>query len=82
MVNGGHGSLEWVKVARFDVHYPEKRRHQAIENWLYKFSALSRDSLTQLELAIEELPKMRRSPFLLHGLGCWILTVTFLDRFT
>jgi hypothetical protein len=55
-------------VARFNVRFPEKGRHQAVEDWLYKSLGLSRHSLEHLEISIEELPKMRMFSFRVRDL--------------
>jgi hypothetical protein len=72
MVNEVEESLS--RVARFNVRFPGKGRHQAVENWLYKFLELSRYSLERLELSIEELPKMRMFSFLVRNCVYRILT--------
>ncbi|TEB24433.1 hypothetical protein FA13DRAFT_1318869 [Coprinellus micaceus] len=74
MVNEVEESLSRVRVARFNVQYHGKGRHQAVEDWLYKFLGLSRHSLEHLELSIEELPKMRMFSFRVRDLVEWILT--------
>lgn len=62
MVDNGLESLQRVQAARFDIRFRKTGKQRAIESWLYKFLTLSAGALEQLDLVVEELPKIRTSP--------------------
>lgn len=63
MIDGAPETAQGVQAARFEIAYRGEGRHKAVESWLYKFIALSAETLKQLDLGVEELPKIRTPLF-------------------